>query len=188
MTERRDRVSKGSHKLAQAWDSVSSFCRDTPLLSQQDLERWEARQRKAQFRLRRAKARSGHGARPRQPEYRFSVFSGLCFPCPGGDGEEGPTCSWVGPLSPWQHVAGAEPGGLSCRGQSLRLGGGLGTWSWQVRQGTLGVPEAGSLEPGKVRHTQEKGSVCGVPTGRVGSPTGGHRESLSPSVPHHSWP
>jgi hypothetical protein len=73
-------------------------------------------------------------------------------------------------------VAGAEPGGLSCRGQSLRLGGGLGTWSWQVRRGTLGVPEAGSLEPGKVRHVQkEKGSVCGVPTGRVGRPPGGHR-------------
>lgn len=47
--------------------------------------------------------------------------------------------------------------------QSLRLGGGLGTWSWHVRLGTLGtlgVLEVGSPEQGKVRHSQkEKGSV-----------------------------
>lgn len=130
-------------------------------------------QAEAQFRLGTAKACSGHGARPRQPGYRFSVFSGLCFPCPGRDGEEGCTCSWVGPPSPWQHVARAEPRGLSCRGQSLRLGGGPGTWSWQVRLGTLGVREAGRLKLGKVRHSpKEKRFVCGVPTGRVGSPTG----------------
>ena len=42
LIERRDRDSKGSHKLAQAWDSVSSFRRDAPRLSQQDLGRWEA--------------------------------------------------------------------------------------------------------------------------------------------------
>lgn len=166
---KEDTDSKGFPELAQSWDSVSRFHRGTPLLSRT----WEKREPQAQFRLCRTWACSGHGARPCQPGYHFSVSSGLCFPCPGGDGEEGHTCSWVGPPSPWQHVARAESRGLSCRGQSLRLGGGLGTWSWQVRLGTLGVREVGRLEQGKVRHSRkEKGSVCSVPTGRVGSPTG----------------
>lgn len=44
--------------------------------------------------------------------------------------------------------------------QSLRLGGGLGTWSWHVRLGTLGVLEVGSPEQGKVRHSEGEEGVC----------------------------
>lgn len=177
LIERRHRF-KGVSRASP----VLGFCLPVPqgyAPPQQDLGKVGSQ---AQFRFCRTKACSGHGARPRQPEYRFSVSSGLCFPCPGGDREEGHTCSWVGPPSPWQHVARAESRGLSCRGQSLKLGGGLGTWSWQVRLGTLRVREVGRLEQGKVRHSQKekKGSVC-VPTGRVGSPT-------PIPVPHQPWP
>lgn len=49
--------------------------------------------------------------------------------------------------------------------------------------------DTGSLELGKVRpSSKEKRFVYGVPTGRVGLPTGGHREFPYPPVPHHPWP
>lgn len=146
-------------------------------------------QTEAQFRLRRAKACSGHRARPRQPKYRFSVFFGLCFPCPGGDGEEGHTCSWVGPPSPWQHVSRAEPRGLSCRGQSLRLGGGLDTWSWQVRRGVGGRWEAGAGQ-GEALTVEGVCLQCAYWQGWL--TTGSYRELQGIPVPictsHHPWP